>query len=257
MKNIYIQNLKALALLVFCILNYFNSFAQVGVETNDPSTPLDVNGTMSLREGQQLTFNNGNNNDIDLGTMPYSFYIIIGPTTSFNITGVVPLNGADGQIVTLQNNTNATMNIIHDALSVAENRIQLPNGRDYHLHGKYTSVTFQYNATNKRWNLVNGLNNVQTWYLDGTTNLIDGRKTIVTVNAPFVTSTDGVSVSIVNLTGLGDEKFNIIVEYVEVINKNVIVRINNKNPQTSWFCTPWGGLCSSVDIGMAFTFNVN
>src|SRR5690554_6985436 len=110
MKNIYIQNLKALALLVFCILNYFNSFAQVGVETNDPNTPLDVNGAISLKEGENITLVNGDNNNIDLGSKPYSFYSITGPTTSFNITGVVPLNGADGQIVTLQNNTNATMN---------------------------------------------------------------------------------------------------------------------------------------------------
>ncbi len=260
MKNINIQKLKTFTLLLFCFFLYATSLAQVGIETNDPTTPLDVNGSISLKEGQQLTMVDGNNNNINLGSTPFSFYRITGPTTSFNITGVVPLNAADGQIVTLQNDTNAIMNIIDASVSgsVAANRIIVPNRKDFQVRGKYASVTLQYIATTKRWTIVNGLNNVQTWYTQNLVRLIDGRKTTLTVNGPFITSTSGVSVNIVNATGLPDaEKYNIIVEYVEVNNGYIIVRFNNKNAQTSGWCQPNGNFCSFVDILPGLTFYVN
>src|SRR5690554_1388114 len=88
------------------ILMSLTSYAQVGVETGNPKTALDVNAALSLRDGGLLTLVNGaNNNAINLGGNPFSFYRITGPTNSFDVRGILPVNVPDGQIVTLQNTT--------------------------------------------------------------------------------------------------------------------------------------------------------
>lgn len=230
MKKIFIKYIKSYTLFVILLLLTTKLTAQVGVETNDPKTNLDVNGAISLREGPALVLSNGNNNNINLGSAPYSFYKITGPTTSFYLTGIVPLTGADGQIVVLQNTTAALMFIINNSTySSAANRISLPGQSEFMLRGKYATITLQYRANQSRWVLLNNLNRVQTYYTP-LTSLQNNRKTVITINAPTITKTSGLTINLVNNSGLLDSvKFNLIVEYVEAQDGYIKFRVNNKN----------------------------
>jgi len=122
-----------------------------GVGNTAPNTKLEVAGALSLNEGSALTFANGNNNNIALGG-PFSMYRITGPTAVFSLTGVVPVTGANGQIVTIENTTTFPMTLVHDAAaSTAGNRIFCPGAKNLVLTGQYATVTLQYNATQTRW----------------------------------------------------------------------------------------------------------
>ncbi len=132
-------------------LFYFNAFAQVGINTTDPTTVLDVNGAFSLRESPiALTLINGVNADIDLGTTPYSQYSIEGPTAAFSIDGITSVGAlADGQLVRLINTTDEIFTIVHNNTDAL--KILCPAEIDLILHGRNSSVTFQYNKTLARW----------------------------------------------------------------------------------------------------------
>ncbi len=128
---------------------------QVGIATSDPKTTLDVNGALSLRENTALNLSNGANNDISLGAIAYSLYRITGPTAAFTISGIVPVTGSDGQLVTFENTTAQTMTLVHDAVSTAANRIYCPGAKNFIIVGQYSTVTLQYNKTQSRWVLTN------------------------------------------------------------------------------------------------------
>ncbi|WP_323789706.1 hypothetical protein [Psychroserpens sp.] len=146
---------KITFLLILCIGISLN--AQVGINNADPKTELDVEGAISLREGNVLTLSNGNtNNNINLGATPYSFYRITGPTASFTISSIAPaIATADGQIVTFENTTDQPMVIRHNGGGTTENRILCPGAQNYTLYGQYATITFQYNNTQNRWVIVN------------------------------------------------------------------------------------------------------
>ena len=132
------------------------TFAQVGINTTDPKSTLDVNGSFSLREGPALTLNNGNNTNIDLGSTIYSQYRITGPTSDFSIlTFLTPNNqsAADGQLLTLINTTDYKMTIVHNQGSNAnqQRRIYCPSETNFVLSDKNASVTLQYNVSESRW----------------------------------------------------------------------------------------------------------
>ncbi len=136
------------------VIIFFLSFtinAQVGIGTTSPTTQLDVNGGLSLREGTALALSDGANNNISLGTTPFSSYRITGPSASFSISGLVPLTNADGQIVTLENTTGNPMTLVHNSSSTAANRLYCPAQKDLILGGQYSTATLQYNATQSRW----------------------------------------------------------------------------------------------------------
>jgi len=168
-KNTFLKFYLSTLFIVFSTVLY----AQVGIDTSDPKTQLDVNGAISLREGSALVLTNGNNNNISLGTTAFSFYRITGPTSDFNIGSMVPITGADGQIITLENTTSNAMTIRHNAGGVGVNRVYCPGGRNLVLTGQYTTVTLQYNASQTRWLVTNYADNrygdnIQT--VKGTTN---------------------------------------------------------------------------------------
>ncbi len=140
-------------LYAFCLffLFSFNGFAQVGINTTDPTTVLDVNGALSLRESPiALSLVNGVNTDIDLGLTPYSQYAINSPTASFSIDGISCVGAlADGQIVRLVNTTDQLMTIINN--NTGGLKIVCPSETNLILPGKNSSVTLQYNKSLGRW----------------------------------------------------------------------------------------------------------
>ena len=132
----------------------------VGITTNDPKTSLDVNGALSLREGAASVIANGINNNVSLGTTPSSFYRITLPTAAFSLTGLIPVTGANGQIVTLENLTTQNFTISHeDASSTAANRIYCPGATNLILYGINSSITLSYNSTLQRWVVIGNVSN--------------------------------------------------------------------------------------------------
>lgn len=139
--------------LILCLL-FPISYAQVGINDSNPRTTLDVNGGLSLREGGALTMGT-NNNNVSLGTVPYSVYRITGPSADFRIGSVLPVTDADGQMVVLENTTTYAMTIRHNAGGLGVNRIFVAGGRDLVLSGQYATVTLVYNTTHNRWVVTN------------------------------------------------------------------------------------------------------
>jgi hypothetical protein len=133
--------------------------AQVGIGNTDPKTSLDITGALSLRQGTAINLANGANNNITLGTNPSSFYRITGPTAAFNISGIIPISAADGQIITLENTTAQNFTIVHNATSTAANRIFCPGSTNLNLSGQYSTITLTYNASQTRWIIIGTTDN--------------------------------------------------------------------------------------------------
>src|SRR5690606_23123405 len=120
----------------------------------NPKTALEINAAVSFCEGTALNLVNGKNNNL-FRNNAFSQYLIQGPTSSFSLTGISPASGADGQILTLINNTSQPMNVIHNSIdSSAENRIFCLNNRSIIAIRQYGSLTLQYNNSLKKWMVI-------------------------------------------------------------------------------------------------------
>ena len=223
MKTIYSPKTYILSFL-FCILLSFTTVAQVGIGTTDPKTTLDVDGALSLREGTALSLANGTNDGFSLGSPVYSMYRIIGPTSDFNITGIVPVTSADGQIVVLQNTTSEDMTIIHDGAATASNGIYISGEKDLFLTGRYTTISLQYNSSLSRWILKDKLNHIETWYHGPVT--IDPGYNTYTAIIPDATTGSSASVNFAGTINSSDAE-DLIIEYIETQAGQVIFRIYN------------------------------
>lgn len=154
-------------ILFFCLLSTFTITAQVGIGTTTPSTQLDINGAVSIRDGGTLTLTNGNNDNIILpltAGVAYSNYRITGPTAFFSIRSIAPVGASDGQIVVLQNTTNQVMGVRHNISGVAANRILIPSELDLFLSGRYSSITLMYSDAQNKWVLQDKLADETVWY---------------------------------------------------------------------------------------------
>lgn len=225
---------KGKYIIIMIIIMSSTAHAQVGVETSDPKTTLDVNAALSLRDGGLLTLVNGeNNNAIDLGASPFSFYRITGPTLSFDVGGILPVNVPDGQMVTLQNTTDQIMTIVnYSANAAGPSRIAVPNGKDLMVRGKYACVTFQYSKGNNKWYLLNKLNHAETWYYPPKDL---GSKTTLTFTAglPGATINSGFSISVVGPSP-DNMPEDIVIEYKEAILDGLIFRVRNNSKNTTY-----------------------
>lgn len=122
----------------------------VGIGITNPSTVLDVNGSVAIREGSPLSISNGTNNNVALSSM--SFYRITAPTANYIITGFT--NGSDGRLLTVMNATNYTLTLRHQVTSSSANQLNT-GGSDMVLTSNGVA-TFAYNATLSKWVLTGG-----------------------------------------------------------------------------------------------------
>ena len=127
----------------------FSLLAQVGINTENPKTMLDINGNLALR-GSALSLNNGNNNVV---AGDHSVVNISGPTANFNINTIQPLADVDGQLITLVNLVDYSMTLVNNS-GGAPNSLFIPGGRDLSLKGKYSTITLQYIKSMQRWMVV-------------------------------------------------------------------------------------------------------
>ncbi|WP_309613638.1 hypothetical protein [Flavobacterium sp.] len=130
---------------------------KVGVGTTAPTTLVDVNGALSLREGTALSFVNGANTQ-SLATNPSSVYRITGPTSAFSLTTLTPVSLANGQIVTLINSTSQDFTIVNNSGSTI-NSVFCPGATDLTLSGISSTVTLMYNSTSTRWMVIGSTDN--------------------------------------------------------------------------------------------------
>ncbi|MFD2914409.1 hypothetical protein [Psychroserpens luteus] len=220
-------NLKTIV-LVFALANLSFIYAQVGIGTTTPRTQLDINGAISTKDGGLLTLTNGNNNNIALPSTSgviYSNYRITGPTAFFTITGLIPVTGADGQIVTLQNTTNQIMVIEHNIGGAAANRILIPSEQDLILTGRYSSITLMYSSAQNRWIVQNKLSDTTYWYYPPSN--IDANTTYnLTATIPSCNSFSSVNVSLIGDWG-GTIGNNITIHSVEARTGEVRFVISN------------------------------
>ncbi|MDC8000602.1 hypothetical protein POV26_06115 [Aequorivita todarodis] len=225
MKNMYTPQKWAFLFCCFLSLFSFTGFAQVGIGTTDPKTTLDVNGSLSLRQrAAQLTLGSGNNNNINLGASPYSFYRIAGGGSTFSITGIIPVAGADGQIVILQNTTNRDMTIVHDNISTAANRIYVPGEKNLLVRGRYSTITLQYSLSLQRWVLMDKMNHIETWY-HGPVTVNSGYNTYTAI-IPEATNGSSASVNFVGNINNADAA-DLYIEFIETRAGQVVFRIYN------------------------------
>ena len=144
------MHLKKIYTVILCFFLLGQTVsAQVGINiaTNDPKTTLDVGGAISLASST-ITLTKPNNYNIVVGD--FSLVNIVGPNADFNINTIKPAIGADGQIVTFVNTTNHTMKVLHNS-GVSINSVYCPYGTAIILSGMYSTVSMQYNETQKRW----------------------------------------------------------------------------------------------------------
>ena len=218
-----ITQLSKITALFIGLLFGATAYAQVGIGTTTPRTGLDVNAALSIREGTALPLINGNNNNINLGTNPYSNYRITSPTATFSITGIVPVANSDGQLLTLVNTTAQVMRIAHNVSSTTVNRIYVPGGQDLYLTGRYSAVTLQYNLNLRRWIVQNKLEDITSWVTPAT-NINANTQYTLTYNIPNVTSISGVSV---NLLGDWAVSPDVTIEHVEAKTGQVKFVVTN------------------------------
>lgn len=134
---------------LFIVFSGYTLLAQVGINTDNPQTMLDVNGNLSLNAAP-LALNNGNNN---VSGGDHTLFNITGPTNSFKINTIQPLINSDGQLITLVNTTSNSMTLVNND-GTGVNSILCPNAKDLFLQGIYTTATLQYNKTLARWIVV-------------------------------------------------------------------------------------------------------
>lgn len=142
--------------LIFSLYFSLAGHSQIGIATMNPQTALDINGSLSLREGPALVLVNGANTTIlldEFGTV-YSHYRIIGPTSTFGIRTLsvtAPSTLADGQLLTLLNTTDQKAIILNELDPLIEGQILNPGTSDIVLAGQNSTITFQYNKTKAKW----------------------------------------------------------------------------------------------------------
>lgn len=154
-KNKFLLPLRTYHFIAVLFLLPFHSFAQIGINTTLPTTTLDINGALSLRESpRSLILRNGNNGVIGFdGETIFSQYRIEGPTAAFSIEGIKPVDMADGKIVRLINTTNHTLTIVDNSPG-GVSRILCPAETNLVLVGKNSSVTFQYSKGLNKWTVL-------------------------------------------------------------------------------------------------------
>lgn len=209
MRKITFKPQNILTLILFFYISI--AFAQVGINTTDPKSTLDVNGALSLREGSALNLQNGDNVNIDLGSTVYSQYRITGPTEDFNILSFLSPAGtsaADGQLLTLINTTNHTMKMVHNQGSNGnpQRRIYCAGERDFVLNGKNAVVTLQYNTSESRWIVISHADtnygaNISS--VKGTTNTFTDSSSYEDMNAMNITFTPNHSTVYVTFSASG------------------------------------------------------
>jgi hypothetical protein len=119
----------------------------VGLNTTLPKTRLDINGAYATKQ-KTLTLSNGRNDNIDIGDA--SFVRIVGPTTSFSMSGIS--SGTDGKRVRIANITGQDWTIMDSStFSSLGNRIETNTNSDIIVRGPVPVLDMIYDSVSSQW----------------------------------------------------------------------------------------------------------
>lgn len=139
---------------IFKPANFSIGFSAKGEERMRVNpTGVEIDGSLSLKEGPQLSVQTGMNilNPSSTGAT-FSQYRLVGSGGAFSIGGITPLEASDGQLITLINTTGHPLTLVHNHTGVnADLRIYTPNETNFIITGRYATVTLQYNRTLQKW----------------------------------------------------------------------------------------------------------
>lgn len=198
MKKIY-------TLILFVALGQYTLTAQtgnVGVGNSTPATKLDINGDLALREGSAIAVSGANPTvtvSLSATASENSFYRFTGtPTGIMTMNRIV--NGVDGQIITLVNNTTIKLRVTNNNVAggiltpEALSQVIAANG----------SVTLQYSATVGspvgRWFIINSAGSSMTDWIKATTT----DEPAISTDNQYVTGNIGLG----GHTGAGDNTYD-------------------------------------------------
>jgi hypothetical protein len=122
----------------------------LGVNTTDPLSTVDINGSLATRRSN-ITLSAGQNNNVNIGAS--SYVNIVGPTSAFSISGFA--TGSDGQMLRVINTTGQDMSILNEnTSSTASNRVKTHTNGTVVLSGTSQTADFMYDGSQSRWVLV-------------------------------------------------------------------------------------------------------
>ncbi len=135
----------------------------VGIGNTDPKAKLDVSGDLILKSAT-LTLLNGNTIDLDVITNRYNHYKLEGPTSNFQIGGI--LAAEQDRIITLYNRAGHSLEIYNDYATVdLEKRILTGTGTTFVVFPG-GSVTLKYDNIIDKWEITASHNNNLNYFGD-------------------------------------------------------------------------------------------
>lgn len=214
----------------------FNITAQVGIGTENPTTMLDINGALSLRQAEDAIELenpvNGVYNDVELGFPLHSFYRINGAEADFSITGLQGVSGTMGQMLFLQNTTDFDMTILHkDSLSDPRNQFIVSKYINVPVPGKYGTIILQYSTHDGGvWWLPGGMDNAETIHYSASESVLANQsKTFYVPAAQVLPSSAAFSVNVAGGESAGNAINDITIEYMEVQIDTIVFRVRNSS----------------------------
>ena len=235
LNNQYLPKLGTSFFVAILLLFSFSGFSQVGINTTSPTTTLDIEGAISLRESPRpLELLNGVNIDISLtGDAPYSQYRIEGPDAAFQINGIKSVFEADGQIVRLVNTTDQIMTIVHNEGS--ELKIVCPAGKNLIVGGRNSSVTLQYSKGLRKWTVfgyaMSSMNSSKMYSVAATSSIIKSNGTPQDMDGLVLTFTPKNPIVYVTYNIFGDINPGSAEGRFHIIKDGIVV--NNTEMRTS------------------------
>ena len=215
---------------LFLFITYsFN--AQVGFGTDNPTTMLDINGALSLRQAedalQLINPVDGVYNDIPLSSPPYSFYRIEGPTANFSLQSLQFITGGVGHLMFLQNGTEHDMTILHYQNPANPRQFYISSTRNVTFPGRYATFILQYSSENKWW-LPGGLDPGGNIEITGNIPAEDSET--FTHEVPGLTTESNFSVTIAG-SAPATARDHLTIEYKGINLGNIIFRVKNASAQ--------------------------
>lgn len=123
----------------------------IGIGTTSPTAKLEVSGDLIL-QSSSLIISEGNTIDLDVNTDKFNHYDISGPTSNFQISGI--LAAENDRIVTLYNRSGHSLEIYNEDVNViVTDRIITGTGSTLTIYSG-GSVTLRYSGLLEKWEVI-------------------------------------------------------------------------------------------------------
>jgi Stigma-specific protein, Stig1 len=141
--------MRSFFILILLTCFFTSAYSQkVGINQTNPNASLDINGDV-IFERDNLSLQNGQNDNVDITSNKFSFYEVTGVTNAFQVSGFN--GGVDGKILIVHNPSVHTMTLQNQhGGSIIANQIFTGASGDI-AFTKGESVILGYTSSNNRW----------------------------------------------------------------------------------------------------------